>query len=318
MQAVDSNAAVVTNPPVATDAASDADAVPVPVPVPVHTAHDAHNVNAPRAPHAVSRLRTERLARSAKPFLARGGPRGERCAGCRLMPSHCLCALHPGVPTQAAVCLLMADIEPLKPSNTGWLIADVVPDTFAFGWARTDVDPALLALLADPQWQPYVVFPGEFVAPERLVHTLPVPPVNAQAEAEPALRRPLFILLDGTWAEARKMFRKSPYLERFPVLSLQPEQISRYRLRRSRRDDHFCTAEVAALCLELAGEPLVAQVLDAYLDVFSHRYLQAKNQLPVDGNDALHQHLRSVIALAGSKDAPRAQAAIGAQTAALR
>jgi DTW domain-containing protein YfiP len=31
------------------------------------------------------------------------------------------------------------------------------------------VDPALLALLADPQWQPYVVFPGEFVAPERVV-----------------------------------------------------------------------------------------------------------------------------------------------------
>ena len=40
----------------------------------------------------------------------------------------------------------MADIEPLKPSNTGWLIADVVADTAAFGWPRTEVDPALLAL----------------------------------------------------------------------------------------------------------------------------------------------------------------------------
>ncbi|MEP6589489.1 MAG: DTW domain-containing protein, partial [Polaromonas sp.] len=77
-------------------------------------------------PHAVSRLRTARLARSAKPFLARGGPRGERCAGCRLIPSHCLCALRPAVPARAGVCLIMADIEPLKPSNTGWLIADVV------------------------------------------------------------------------------------------------------------------------------------------------------------------------------------------------
>ncbi len=43
----------------------------------------------------------------------------------------------------------MCDTEPLKPSNTGWLIADVVADTTAFGWARTQVDPALLALLAD-------------------------------------------------------------------------------------------------------------------------------------------------------------------------
>ena len=39
----------------------------------------------------------------------------------------------------------MADIKPLKPSSTGWLIADVVTDT---AWARTEVDPALLALLA--------------------------------------------------------------------------------------------------------------------------------------------------------------------------
>ena len=30
---------------------------------------------------------------------------------------------------------------------------------------------------------------------------------------------PLFIMLDGTWAEARKMFRKSPYLNQFPVFS---------------------------------------------------------------------------------------------------
>ncbi len=41
--------------------------------------------------------------------------------------------------------------------------------------------------------------------------------------------RPLFILLDGTWSEARKMFRKSPYLEHLPVLSLAPEQLSRYK-----------------------------------------------------------------------------------------
>jgi DTW domain-containing protein YfiP len=54
----------------------------------------------------------------------------------------------------------MGDIEALKPSNTGWLVADVLADTYAFGWARTETDPALLALLADPQWQPYVVFPG--------------------------------------------------------------------------------------------------------------------------------------------------------------
>lgn len=239
-------------------------------------------------PHAVSRLRTARLARSVKPFLARGGPRGERCAGCRLRPSHCLCALRPAQATQAGVCLLMADTEPLKPSNTGWLVADVVQDTFAFGWSRTEVDPALLALLDDPQWQPLVVFPGEYAAQERVVH--------AVEPAARAGRRPLFVLLDATWPEARKMFRKSPYLNRFPVLSLLAEQVSRYQLRRSSRGDHFCTAEVAALCLELGGDTRAAQALEAYFDVFTHHYLQAKHQLPPDLESAPHRQLQALAA----------------------
>ena len=289
-------------------------------------------------PHAVSRLRTARLARSAKPFLARGGSRVLRCPGCRVALSHCLCSLRPQVTTQAGMCLIMADIEPLKPSNTGWLIADVVADTWAFGWARTEVDPALLALLADPQWQPVLVFPGEFVAPQRLLTAWPgadsthahasaggtgttantnpggacaaeapqatealrdaaaTDSTRAAPPATASARRPLFVLLDATWSEARKMFRKSPYLDHLPVLSLQPEQLSRYRLRRSRREDHFCTAEVAALCLELAGEPHAARTLEAYLDVFTHHYLQAKQQLPVDWHSAAHAQLRSLCA----------------------
>ena len=234
-------------------------------------------------PHAVSLLRTTRLARSAKPFLARGGSTRPRCEGCRLVPSHCMCASRVSVPTRAGVCLLMADIEPLKPTNTGWLIADVVPDTFAFGWARTEVDPALLALLADPQWQPVVVFPGEYAAPGRVV----IEDVATGA-------RPLFVVLDATWSEARKMFRKSPYLHRFPVLSLRPEQVSNYILRRSRRDDHFCTSEVAALCLELAGDTRAARALDATLAVFTHHYVQARNQLPVAWDGEAHRRLHAL------------------------
>jgi len=240
-------------------------------------------------PHAVARLRTERLARSAKPFLARGGPSGERCPGCRLRPSHCLCALRPQVPTRAGFCLLMADTEALKPSNTGWLVADVVADTFAFGWTRTEVHPGLLALLADPRWQPYLVFPGDYAAPQRVVTQVPPGTVPA--------RRPLFVLLDATWAEARRMFRKSPYLDALPVLGLRPEQSSRYRLRQSADAAHLCTLEVAALCMALAGESQAAQVMEAYLDVFTHHYLQAKNQRPVAPGDALHQRLHGLCGL---------------------
>ena len=127
-----------------------------------------------------------------------------------------------------------------------------------------------------------MVFPGEFVAPERVVTQV------ATAEG----KRPLFVLLDATWPEARKMFRKSPYLNHLPVLSLQPEQLSRYHLRRSTRMDHFCTSEVGALCLELAGDERAADALNAYLDVFSQHYLASKAPRAVDLGDALHERLK--------------------------
>ena len=263
-------------------------------------------------PHAVSRLRAERQSRSTRPFLARGGPKGERCEGCRLRPSHCICPLRPTQATHAGVCLLMHDAEPLKPSNTGWLIADVVAETYAFGWSRTQEDPALTALLNDPQWQPYVVFPEEFVQPaSRVVRTVTTVSDTklfdgtlhmAPPPAASLAPRPLFILLDATWPEARKMFRKSPRLDGFPVLSLHPEQISRYQLRRSKRDDHFCTAEVAALCLDLAGDQRAAQTLEAYLDIYTHHYLQAKHQLPPDWNSHAHQQLAALQASGNHSD----------------
>ncbi len=247
-------------------------------------------------PHAVARLRAERLARSVKPFLARGGSRVARCEGCRLPPGHCLCGHIRAQSTRAGVCLLMGDIEPVKPSNTGWLIADVVQDTSAFGWSRTGLDPGVNRLLSEPQWQPYVVFPGEYTTPDRVV----------SAPAPQDGKRPLFVLLDGTWSEARKMFRKTPCLEALPVLSLQPEQLSTYRLRRSTREDHLCTSEVAAVCLGLAGDLQASHMLQAHLDLFTLHYLQAKQQVAPDRQAPLYQHWLNLARAIPTRDTAKA------------
>ncbi len=235
-------------------------------------------------PHAVARLRAERLARCTRPLGGRGSRRA-RCERCRLPQPHCLCGLRPVVATQAGFALLMHDIEPLKPSNTGWLVADVVPDTAAFEWTRTDVDPRLPALLRDPQWQPYVVFPGVLADPARVVDAL-VP--------EPG-RRPLFVLLDATWPNAHKMFRRSPYLDGLPVLAFRPDALSRYRLRRPVRQGRLCTAEAAALCLELSGDGLAARTLDAWLDVFVARALAARLNQPACLDDDAHRCLQALL-----------------------
>ena len=51
------------------------------------------------------------------------------------------------------------------------------------------------------------------------------------------------------------------------------------------------TAEVGALCLDLARDATAAEALNAYFDVFTDHYLKAKQQLPVDAGDERHARL---------------------------
>ncbi|VEJ56340.1 tRNA-uridine aminocarboxypropyltransferase [Pragia fontium] len=215
--------------------------------------------------NAVLRLRQQRLAQSTRPFRARGC-RVIRCDRCLLPQIHCLCHTFSGMSAECSFCLLMYDTEPLKPSNTGRLIADILPDTHAFLWSRTHVDPQLLALLSNPDYQPYVIFPASYATPDR---------VRTQVEKQNN-KRPLFIILDGTWTEARKMFRKSAYLDNLPVLSIASDEESDYGLREASNKEQLCTVEVAVKILQQVGESNVSQSLLHYFSDFKQRYLAGK------------------------------------------
>jgi DTW domain-containing protein YfiP len=226
--------------------------------------------------HALHKLYKQRLSQSTRPFLARGG-RIARCVNCMLLPYLCICPLKKTAQTNSAFLLLMYDDEILKPSNTGRLIADLVPDTFAYIWSRTEPNSGMLALLNDPQWQPMVIFPAEYSEPERLINK-DNNPISG--------KKTLFILLDGSWAQAKKMFRKSPYLDGLPVLSFSPENISRYLVRKAVKDNQLATAEVAALALDYIGETKNAAQLELLFEVFKENYLLGKErkQLPDDAS----------------------------------
>lgn len=226
--------------------------------------------------NAVLQLRAERLARSTRPFLARGN-RIRRCQRCLLPLKNCLCDTLKPACANSRFCLVMFDTEPMKPSNTGRLIADILPDTQAFQWSRTEPPQALIDLCTSDKYQPMVVFPASYAGSERQV-------LSAPAAGKP----PLFIMLDGTWTEARKMFRKSPYLDALPVISVDLSRVSAYRLREAHADDQYCTAEVAIALLDLAGDNTAAQALGDHFTLFRERYLAGKphHSPAITANDA--------------------------------
>lgn len=210
-------------------------------------------------------LRLKELAKSTRPFVTRGS-RVVRCEGCLLPENTCICTARPAPVANSVFVFLMAKGECYKPTNTGRLIADVAKENYAFSWSRTEPQPELLALLANPKYAPVIIFPHDGVSPDRCINSVPVTDN----------KMPLFIMLDGTWREAGRMFRKSAYLQHLPVLGLQPEAASDYALREASHAHQLCTAEVGVAVLALAGESHAAQQLQVYFEHFRHQYLLGK------------------------------------------
>lgn len=210
-------------------------------------------------------LRQQQIAAAKREYKARGS-KLSRCEYCLLSETLCICDGIEEANCDAAVCLLMYHNESFKPSNTGRLIADVVPDNYAFRWDRTDPDKALLSLLENGDYQPFIVFPEDNMPQERVVK---------QVERIDN-KKPLFVFLDGTWREAKKMIRKSPYLDGFPILSISPEKLSEYHLRVAAFEHQLGTAEVAIMVLELAGELDASKKLERHFIDFRNAYLKGK------------------------------------------
>ncbi|RQW63592.1 tRNA-uridine aminocarboxypropyltransferase [Vibrio viridaestus] len=225
--------------------------------------------------HQFHMVYQERLSKATKPFIARGA-KVKRCTYCQVESSLCLCDIQPNIDSKAKFMLLVSDTEIFKPSNTGRLIADVVKDTQVHLWSRTEPASSLLMTLSDPNLYPVVVFPDEYVDnKERIISTHDLKHI-------PQGKTALFIVLDGSWREARRMFRRSPYLDSLPVLSIHPERISEYIMRKSSKEEHLSTAEVSSIVLREAGFINEGNVLESWFQVFRETYLLSKSRAKKD------------------------------------
>lgn len=218
--------------------------------------------------NSVVTLRDREIANVTRPFVARGSSL-KRCHHCMLAEYHCICSVKPRVETSCAFCFIYYQGEVFKPSNTGRLIADVVEENYAFQWKRTEIDPALKDLLINPDYLPIVIFPHEYAQASKCIDS--VEELNNELHG----KKPLYILLDGTWREAKKMFR-SDYLQCLPVLGLKPSNPSQYGLREAAHLHQLCTAEVGVEVLNLQGDVSAAMALKEYFQVFRERYLAGK------------------------------------------
>jgi DTW domain-containing protein YfiP len=131
-----------------------------------------------------------------------------------------------------------------KRSNTGRLVLDVLGDAAEqIRWDRMEPPASLLEEIEAGGVA--LVYPG------------------AAAEGDVDLSGiTRFILIDGTWHEARKIHQRSPYLQKVRRVNLAPTGKSRYTLRKNQKEACLCTAECVVEILRSTGDYATADRLE--------------------------------------------------------
>jgi DTW domain-containing protein len=164
-------------------------------------------------------------------------PRRALCERCLRPQTHCLCALIPQLTSRTRVLILQHPDEAKHALNTARLAALGLCNCELL---VTQQLPQLAALLGDPAYQAYLLFPGDAAQPLSLL---------AEQVASADSRAVLLVVPDGTWRKARKLLYLNPLLAALPRVALPEGLTSRYRLRKAPMPGALSTLEAIVTAL---------------------------------------------------------------------
>jgi DTW domain-containing protein YfiP len=186
----------------------------------------------------------------------------DSCNKCGLPKINCICYNAPKVTTSAKVWILSTEKEFYRPSNTARLLKLINPNsTEIFLWERTKQPEKLIENINNEKYKTYLLFPIEDDNEQ-----------CRKVEYKSTGKIPAFILIDGTWKEARKILRKSDYLNNLPRISLEPNFKSQYDLRRGATEGNLCTIEAAIEVLKINNELENSRTIDNFYNLFLRSY----------------------------------------------
>ena len=178
-----------------------------------------------------------------------------KCPRCLLQ--HCLCAAIPEVPTRTHVVIVRHHLEVHRASNTGRLAHLALPNSELVDHGGERGSARLPAL--DGAWLLY-----------------PEGPVTEAITGEPPRS---LIVLDATWSQARRMFRKLGALRGLPILRLPDAPMPAARLRESPAPGRVSTIEAIARALRLLEGDRVAVPLEQLFALAVARAAQSGRQM---------------------------------------
>lgn len=186
----------------------------------------------------------------------------ESCDKCGLPVINCICGKIHKIHTNAQIWILCSEREFYRPSNTARLLKLINPEsTEIILWERINPCKRLIEIIDSENYETFLLFPEENNDLEENVSERTLENIQTH-------KTKVFIILDGTWKEAEKMFRKSDYLKKITRISLKPQHKSKYTLRRGAGEGELCTIEAAIEVLKLNNELKNAENINNVFELF--------------------------------------------------
>ena len=206
--------------------------------------------------------------------------RPDRCHRCVMMLHSCICAAIPTVQTRTRVVIVRHARELVKPSGTARIAALALPNAEIIDYRDEQGDTPGWVTSLHPR-------PEEVLSPDAVAARLRA--MNAPHLLFPTGRTstsapPTLVVLDGTWRQARQMFRRIPGVPALPTVSLDVSAATTVRLRNAFRAEERSTLEaIADAIAALEGED-VAAPLRALNDRFVRDSLRSRGRMrPLGG-----------------------------------
>jgi DTW domain-containing protein YfiP len=179
-----------------------------------------------------------------------------RCRRCYLLQAACLCAELPTIPTRTQVLVVRHALESWKTTNTARFAQLAMPNLRILEYGgREPMDPA--PILEPGTW---LVFP------------------QTEAEQPTGAAPRQIVVLDGTWAQARRMMKRYPAFRGLPRLALPlPKQPWR-NLRQAPFPGALSTLEAIGEALRPLEGDAVAEQLRALNDQLVTRVLAVRGR----------------------------------------
>lgn len=185
----------------------------------------------------------------------------EECYTCFRVKKNCLCGSVRPFATRMRFVILMHTKEARKQrTGTARLAWMCLKNADLYIGTGFENDERVLALLRDPAYAPFVLYPGPKAVNFR----------DMDREALPEGKIPLVFVIDGTWNTARTLLNKSPEVKALPRLSFAGGYSSRFAIKRQPKPHCVSTIEaIYHLCreAEAAGREKLGAAPEVLMDI---------------------------------------------------